>query len=247
MKIVATIEARMTSSRLPGKVLLPLAGKPALQRMVERVRQARYLDEIVVATTVNESDMPIVRLCDELGITCHRGNEDDVLNRVLKAAESVGADLLCELTGDCPLIDPLIIDEVIIAHLSANVDYTSNILGERTYPDGLDVQVFSTEVLNRVRRLTDDPIDRVHVSCFIYHNPKLFSLRGVSARPDQFGPDVRITLDTVEDYHLIDRIFQAMEHGQRSFRAADILQWLCQNPEQAAINQAVRAKSLEEG
>lgn len=247
MKIVATIEARMTSSRLPGKVLMPLAGRPALERMVERVRMARYIDEIVVATTTNDQDEPVEQLCRDLGIRCFRGSEDDVLARVLGTADLVGADLICELTGDCPLIDPFIVDQVILAHLSGNYDYTSNIFNERTYPDGLDVQVFWTDVLRRVDQLTDDPIDRVHVSCYIYHNPKLFRLHGVYATPDQFGPDMRITLDTREDYELINRLFEEMEEQKQFFFGADIVSWLKDNPDALSINRRVRTKALEEG
>jgi spore coat polysaccharide biosynthesis protein SpsF len=237
----------MTSSRLPGKVLYPLAGKPALQQMVERVQEARYIDEIVVATTTNTADEPIVQLCDKLRVGCFRGSEDDVLARVLGAAESADADLICELTGDCPLIDPLIIDEVILAHLSGSHDYTSNFFNQRTYPDGLDVQVFPTEILRRVDKLTDDPIDRVHVSCFIYHNPRLFQLNGLCARPEQFGPDIRITLDTEEDYRLIEAIFDAMATEGRFFHASEILGFLKRHPDLLQINQHVVAKTLEEG
>jgi spore coat polysaccharide biosynthesis protein SpsF len=215
--------------------------------MVERVRLARYIDEVVVATTTNKDDDPIQKLCRDIGVRCHRGSEDDVLARVLGAADAAEADLICELTGDCPLVDPLIIDQVILAHLSGSYDYTSNIFNERTYPDGLDVQVFWTEVLRRVDRLTDDPIDRVHVSCFIYHNPKLFRLNGIVASPNQFGPDIRITLDTHEDYELINRLFEVMDERGQFYFAADIVAWLKENPDVMNINSGVRTKALEEG
>ena len=247
MKIVATIEARMTSSRLPGKVLLPLAGRPALERMIERIKLARYVDEIVVATTVNTDDDLIVELTERLGVGCFRGSENDVLARVLGAAQAAKANLICELTGDCPLIDPMIIDQVIVSHLSGSFDYSSNIFNQRTYPVGVDVQVFSTDILSRVDELTNDPIDRVHVSCFIYHNPKLFRLNGIFASPEQFGPDIRITLDTEDDYQLIDRIYQAMDASGNVWSCSEIVAWLKGQPELLAINRNVRAKTLEEG
>ncbi len=247
MKVVATIEARMTSSRLPGKVLMPLLEKPALERMIERIKHARYIDEIVVATTVNKADNPIVELCDRLGVSCYRGSEEDVLERVLIAARNVKADLICELTGDCPLIDPLIIDNVIIAHRSGSYDHTSNFLNQRTFPIGLDVQVFPTHVLEKVAVLTDDPIDRVHVSYYIYCNPKLFRLNGITANPEVFGPDIRITLDTKEDYEFIQKIFTALHREDSIFYARDIVKFIKKNPELMNINRHIRQKVAAEG
>ena len=122
-KIVATIEARMTSTRLPGKVLLPLAGKPALERLVERLKRSLYIDEIVVATTTNQTDEPIVELCESLGVKYFRGSELDVLKRVLGAAESVRADIIVEITGDCPLMDWRIVDRGIEEFYSQNILY----------------------------------------------------------------------------------------------------------------------------
>ncbi|MCD6163597.1 MAG: glycosyltransferase family protein [candidate division Zixibacteria bacterium] len=247
MRVVATIEARMTSSRLPGKVLMPLLKKPALERMIERVKYARYIDEIVVATTVNKTDDPIVELCGRLGVGYYRGSEEDVLNRVLNTARNAKADLICELTGDCPLIDPLIIDQVVTAHCSGSYDHTSNFLNQRTFPVGLDVQVFPTKVLEEVSRLTDDPIDHVHVSYFIYCNPKLFRLNGITANPEVFGPDIRITLDTKEDYKLIQKIYTFLYNESSIFYAKDIVKFIKDNPELMTINRHVRQKTAEEG
>jgi spore coat polysaccharide biosynthesis protein SpsF len=237
----------MTSKRLPGKVLLPFLGKPSLELMIERIRYSRYIDEIVVATTENKTDDPIIELCERLGVTIFRGSEEDVLSRVLGAAKSVGSDYICELTGDCPLIDPLIIDQVIISHLSGKFDYTSNCLNQRTFPLGLDVQVFGSDVLQRVSDLTDDAIDRVHVSCFIYNNPKLFNLNGITADPQTFGPDIRITIDTEEDYELIGKIFEALYKDKRIFYAKDIVSWLRKNAHLLQINKHIMQKALEEG
>ena len=166
MKIVATIEARMTSSRLPGKVLMPIMGKPMLAYLIERLKRSR-VDEIVVATTDRPTDDLIEQLATNLGVGCFRGSEEDVLGRVLLAAKSVGADVIVEITGDCPLIDPDIVDQVLDVYLSQQVDYASNTL-KRTYPRGLDVQVFSTNLLDEVNILTSDPIDHENVSLYIY-------------------------------------------------------------------------------
>ena len=124
MKIIGTIEARMGSSRLTGKVMLPLGGKPVLERLIERVSMSRYIDKIVVATTEKDKDQPIVDLCEKLNVNCFRGSEEDVLDRVLKAAKSVHGDIICELMGDSPFLDPILIDNTITAHLSGNYDYT---------------------------------------------------------------------------------------------------------------------------
>ena len=156
----------MTSTRLPGKVLLEAVGKPLLELMVERLRRARSLDEIVVATTTEPSSDPIAALADRLGIGCFRGSEDDVLGRVLGAAQAYDAELIVETTGDCPLVDPDVLDLVVERFRVGGVDYCSNTL-ERTYPRGMDVEVLPTAVLEEVASLTDDPADREHVSIYI--------------------------------------------------------------------------------
>ena len=176
--VVCTIEARMTSSRLPGKVLLPAAGKPLLEQMVERLRRVaprrrdrRRHDRRPVVD-------PLEELAERLGIGCFRGSEDDVLARVLGAAQALGADLIVETTGDCPLIDPAIVDLVIERFRRGDGDYCPNML-EPTYPRGMDVQVFPTAVLAEVATLTDDPADREHVSLYIYEHPERYRLRSV--------------------------------------------------------------------
>src|SRR3954447_26803692 len=162
-RVVATIEARMTSSRLPGKVLLPARGKPLLELMVERLQRSRHLDAIVIATTEDASSDPLQELAERLGIGCFRGSEDDVLARVLGAAQAYDADLIVELTGDCPLIDPALVDHAIEGHREGGADYTATVL-EKTYPLGFAVQVFPTAVLAEVATATDDPADHEHVS-----------------------------------------------------------------------------------
>ncbi len=239
----------MTSSRLPGKVLMPLGGKPALEFLAERVRRARYVDEIVVATTVNSTDDAIEELCNRLGVSCFRGSEDDVLLRVLDAAKASGADLICELMGDSPFIDPLIIDNVITAHLSGSYDYTSNFIPVNSFPLGFAVQVFPVAVLDRVEKLTQNPVDRSHVSCFIYHNPYLFRINGhgVQANAEVFAPDIRVALDTPSDYELMTAVCNALYPLNPEFGAKDIVQFLRNNPELLLINSHVRAKAIEEG
>ena len=247
MKIAATIEARMGSSRLPGKVLLPLGNQPVLEFLISRVARARYIDEIVVATTVEERDQPIADLCKKLGVACFRGSEYDVLDRVLNAAKSVRADMLCELMGDSPFIDPILIDNTITAHLSGDYDYTSNFIPENTFPMGFAVQVFPVSVLEKVAELTIDPIDRVHVSCFIYHNPKLFRLQGVQANPQIASTDIRLSLDTQSDYELICKVYNELSGTNENFSVHAIVKYLRKNPELMLVNNKVKQKELHEG
>lgn len=247
MKIVGTIEARMGSSRLPGKVLKPIGGVPALELLVRRVRKARYLDEVVVATTTEQRDQAIADVCARLGVGCHRGSEDDVLDRVLGAAREAGADIICELMGDSPFLDPQLIDNAITAHLAGHYDYTSNFFPENTFPMGFAVQVFPTKVLARVAELTDDPVDRVHVSCYIYHHPDIFRLQGVSAGAQLAAPHLRLCLDTAEDYEVLCRVREGLGGDHEDFRAVEAVDFLRRNPEIALINSGVRQKAIEEG
>ncbi|ARJ67027.1 spore coat biosynthesis protein F [Magnetospirillum sp. ME-1] len=239
MKIIATIEARMTSSRLPGKVLLPAQGAPMLARMVERLKMVPSLDGIVVATTVNATDDPIEALAKELGIGCWRGSEDDVLMRVLDAAQAFAADVIVELTGDCPLIDPVIVEQCVQAYKAAGVDYLSNIL-ERTYPIGMDTQVFATRILADVAKRTTDPSDHEHVSLYIYRHPELYSLKNVPAPPEHFDPELRLTLDTKQDYELIDTVFSALLPAKGpGFTLGNVLTLLKTHPYLRKINDHV--------
>jgi spore coat polysaccharide biosynthesis protein SpsF len=188
-----------------------------------------------------------VQLCDGLGIKCYRGSENDVLSRVLEAAKWQDADLICELMGDSPCLDPLLIDYAISAHLSGNYDYTANFLPENTLPMGFAVQVFGLDVLAKVDSLTDDPIDRVHVSCFIYHNPKIFKLQGVPTPLQLAAPQIRLCLDTKEDYELLSKVWDALYKPGECFRAVDAVNFLIENPGLLNINQHVRQKHIDEG
>jgi spore coat polysaccharide biosynthesis protein SpsF len=243
MRTVAIIQARMTSTRMPGKILSPILGRPMLELLIERLRRARRLDDIWVATTDNATDDPTEELAQRLGAGCFRGSELDVLDRVLKAAHSAAADVIVEITGDCPLIDPAVVDRLVETYFANQYDYVSNVL-HRTYPVGLDTQVFSTEVLERVASLTDDPIDHEHVSIYIYEHPQLFSLHNVeSGLPD--GEEVgrmRLTVDTPEDFALIRAIYEELYPSKPAFILPDILDLLERRPELLALNQHIKAK-----
>ncbi len=243
MKTVITIEARMRSTRLPGKVLKPILGRPMLALMIERLQRVWQADEIVVATTEKPADDPITNLAQRLGVSWFRGSEEDVLDRVLKAAQSVNADLIVEICGDCPLIDPGIIDQMIATFKSNSVDYCSNTL-YYTYPLGINAQVFPVTVLAQVSELTQNPADREHVSLYIYDHPKRFRLLNVaSGFPPQVA-DLRLTVDTSEDFELVQAIYQELYPINPKFNLSDILILFQRRPELKLINQHIRQKPV---
>ncbi len=242
MRTVATIEARMRSTRLAGKVLLPILGRPMLELMIERLRQVPDLDAIVIATTTDASCDPIEQLAGRLGVGCFRGSEDDVLGRVLKAAESAQADLIVELTADCPLIDPHLTGLAIDAYRQAGVDYVANCLTE-PYPRGMDVQVFSTATLQEVARLTDDPADHEHVSLYIYEHPERFRILEVPI--EQPGAsELRLTVDTPEDFALVKHIYESLYPQSPRFGLPEIVELFSQQPELREMNAGIRQKSV---
>lgn len=245
-KIVATIEARMTSSRLPGKVLLDLAGKPALQQLVERLRRSRYVDEVVVATTERPTDDPVEALCRKIGCGCFRGSEDDVLGRVLGAARAVQGELLVEITGDCPLVDWRHVDALIEVFYSAGYDYVANTAGARPYPVGFEVQVFPVAVLAEVDRLTQNPVDHEHVSLYIYSHPERFRIHYVEAPDGLFRPEIEATLDTMEDYQLIQAVYQALYPINPDFSAQAAIDFLAARPDLLRLIQQVKRKYAED-
>jgi spore coat polysaccharide biosynthesis protein SpsF len=230
----------MTSSRLPGKVLLPACGKPLLEHMIERLRRVRGIDAIVIATTEDASSDPLEELADRLDVGCFRGSEDDVLARVLGAAQAFDADLIVETTGDCPLIDPATIDLVIDRFADGGADYCSNTL-ERSYPRGMDVQVFPAALLAEVAELTDDPSDREHVSLYIYEHPKRYRLRSVTSGRPEAG-ELRLTVDTPEDYELIRAIFEELYPANPEFGLPEILALLDARPQLADLNRHIGQK-----
>jgi spore coat polysaccharide biosynthesis protein SpsF len=245
MRIVATIEARMAATRLPGKVMFPLAGAPVLQRLVERVRRAKLIDEVVVASTVSPPDEVIADLCGRIDCRVYRGPVEDITQRLLGAAKD--ADVVVQLTGDCPLIDPDHIDETVRRLTDAKADYASNSLHGCTFPIGFDVRAFTMEALRRSADLSDDPVDRVHGSYFIYRNPQLFRLIGWQAPGELHWPELRLTVDEPADYELVRRVFEHLYPAKPDFGAAEVVALLRQRPEWVAINSAVRQKTLAEG
>lgn len=243
MKTAAIIQARMTSTRLPGKVLRPILGKPMLEFLIERLRRARHLDQVIVATTVNATDDGIAELCRTVGAGCFRGSEHDVLERVLGAAHAFGVELLVEITGDCPLIDPAVVDRLVDMFHEGGSDYVANVL-TRTYPRGLDTQVFPTAVLEEVKRLTQDPVDHEHVSLYIYEHPERFRLRNLeSGLPESYW-SLRLTVDTPQDFALITAIYEDLYPRKPAFGLNDVIALFDRRPELADINREISQKSV---
>ena len=222
--LVMIIQARMTSSRLPEKVLADICGKPSLQIMLERISMSTSVGKVVVATTINTSDDPIVKLCNKLGYKTFRGDEFDVLGRILQAAESENAEVVVRLTADCPMIDPGVIDEVVTTFSINNHDYLSNTI-ERTYPDGLDVEVMSINALREAHKKAVAPFLREHVTPYI--SGKRPDLGAGDFRIDQirFAADfshIRWTLDTKEDLQRIRSLVSKLPEDYHWLQALSI-------------------------
>jgi spore coat polysaccharide biosynthesis protein SpsF len=243
LKVVAIIQARMGSTRLPGKVLLDLAGASVLSRVLERVRRADSIDEVVVATTDKPSDNVIAQECLRYQIPVFRGQEEDVLDRYYRAAVSAKADVVVRITSDCPLIDREITDKTVQAFLAERPDYASNCL-VRTYPRGLDTEVMTLRALERAWREATQSYERTHVTPYIHENPRKFKLLSVTGEADHSGH--RWTLDTPEDLELIRSVYARLnQRNQFSWR--DVLDLLQREPELAELNRSVVQKVLHAG
>ena len=222
MKIVCTIEARMSSTRLPGKVLMKAAGFTFLEHIVKRLSIVKLIDEIVIATSINPKDDKIVELAKSQKYKFYRGSEEDVMSRVLNASKMVSGDIIVEITGDCPMIDPNIVEQMINIFLKNDADYVSNAKC-RSYPDGMDVEVFSHQALKKSSLITDHPKDREHVTLHIQNNPKLFSCINVIAPPELYWPDLGLTLDELSDYKFIKIIIDNLYKKNMYFGCGEII------------------------
>ena len=211
MKVAALVQARTGSTRLPGKVLEDVGGIPLIAHSLRRLRAARRVDEVVLATTDREGDDALVQLAREEGVAAHRGPEQDVLSRLRGAAEAAGAEALVRITGDCPLLDPAVVDRVVGALLDGPqpCDYASNVL-RRTYPRGLDTEALWVGTLARIDELAESEAAREHVTWFAYHErPDLFRLRSVEGDEDR--SDLDWSVDTAEDLERVRRLVSLLE------------------------------------
>jgi spore coat polysaccharide biosynthesis protein SpsF len=241
-KINVIVAARMTSSRLPGKILMDLGGQPALVRLIERFRQSKYIHNIVIATTTNMQDDRVVATAVEQDVQYFRGSEEDVLLRTVQAAQATDTEFIVQVTSDCPLIDAETIDTAIARMLeNPYLDYVGNHL-VRTYPLGFSVEVFRTSTLAEVATITNDPADREHVSLYMYEHPEAYRLSNVEAPYFLRHPEYRLTLDTMDDYELIKRVFEQLYPRNPNFTLYDIIRFLDNNPELTRVNQHIAQK-----
>jgi spore coat polysaccharide biosynthesis protein SpsF len=239
MRTLGVVQARMGSTRLPGKVLRQLAGRTVLERVVRAARDSDVLDELVVATTAEPIDDAIVAECEAIGLPVHRGPVDDVLTRFLGVLESHESDTVLRFTADCPLLDPELIALAAKVFAAAPyVDYLSTSIA-RTLPRGLDVEVVRTDVLRSIDKLATDH-HRTHVTSYIYSHPEDFNVLGLTLQPDL--SHLRLTLDTPDDWRLIEAI---IEHfGDVSVPVRTLTDWLAHRPELTVLNAHVEQKAL---
>lgn len=240
-KVVATIEGRMTSSRLPGKILMPLAGKPVMAHMIERHRRSRYTDEVVVATTTNAADDPVAALAASMSCPVFRGSEDDVLGRVVGAGREHGADILVQGMADSPLVDWRLIDQCIELLVREHADCASNEFVE-TFPIGFDVRAYRFLTLLSAEEKDTDPAYREHAGYSIRSQPEKFTLANWEAEGDMRWPDLRLTLDTQEDYALISAVYDEFYGSNEDFSAQDIVAFLKSRPDLVALNGSIKQK-----
>jgi spore coat polysaccharide biosynthesis protein SpsF len=240
MKVEAIIQARMTSTRLPGKVLKDISGEPMLRHLLDRLRSTNTIDNVILAIPHSKQNDKLENLAKELKLPCFRGSEDDVLSRYYEAAVEFGMEAIVRITSDCPLIDPWITDTVIAAHLNSNADYTSN----KGFPRGLDTEVFNFDALNRAYKEAKQNYEREHVTPYIYLHPEIFKLKSVEATGKLRRPDLRLTVDTEEDLRLIREIFKRLYRDGRIFYTEDVIDLLDKHPELVAINAHVVQKEL---
>lgn len=241
MRTVATIEARMTSSRLPGKVLMSASEKPMLLHLVDRLKSVQSIDDIVIATTINQADNAIVDFAIEHSINYFRGSENDVMSRVIEAAEKFHAEVVVEITGDCPIIDPQIIEQTIQMFKVHDADYVSN-AHIRGYPIGMDTQVFLTKTLIKSSLLTNDLLDREHVTLHIRNNPQIFSHLHLVPPPELYWPELGLTLDELSDYELLKIIIEHFYQENPLFSCLDVIKFLKSRPDLLNLNNFVIRK-----
>lgn len=247
--VVAIVQARTSSSRLPGKVLRPILGTPMILHELERLRHCKTLGKIVLATSIDTSDDALAATVQDAGWDVYRGSLDDVLDRYVQCASLYGADHVVRITGDCPLIDPEVVDTVVTAHLTHGNDYTSNTLRRVTYPDGLDTEVMTAEALRKSGREARLASEREHVTQYLIKHPELFRQENIASVEDLSNE--RWTVDEPEDFAFVTCIYEALYPENPAFGMADVLAYLVAHPACRHMNAAFErneglAKSLRE-
>jgi len=249
MSFTAIIQARMGSTRFPRKMIALLVNKPLIEQVIERVKKAKLVDKVVLATSEDKKNEVLIKEARKCGIECFAGSEDDVLDRFYQCAKKFKSEHIVRITGDCPLTDPDIIDEVIILFKNNNLDYASNVLPP-TYPDGLDVEVFSFNALEKAWKEAKLPSEREHVTPYIWKNQNLFKRMTLKNKEDLSG--IRLTVDKKEDMLVVENILKIMKStGSDDFRLADVMKVIRENPRLLELNEQFKRnegyeKSLKE-
>ncbi len=239
MSTIAIIQARMSSTRLPGKVLLEIApGKTVLECMLERVAASKEIEKTIIATTTNPKDQVLVDFMEKIGKPYFVGDENDVLDRYYQAAKAHGAksgDVIVRMTSDCPIIDPKVVDETIQYFKAGDFDYASNNLEPYTYADGMDTEVFTFDALEKAWKEATSPAHREHVTFYFWKNPEIFKI-GQYKNPNGDQAGYRLTLDYPQDLELLQKVVQALYPKNVLFTMQDILSFLDERPEIKKIN-----------
>lgn len=243
-KVIAIIQARMGSTRLPGKVLMDIEGKTILNHVVDRVKKCKEVDDVIVATTTLDRDDVIIKELKQIGCNYYRGSEDNVLQRYYEAALLYEGDIIIRITSDCPLIDPNIIDEMVKYYLTHDYSMVTNAgvdMKNRTYPRGLDTEVFSFKILEEAYKNATLDYQREHVTLYIYENEESIYYY----KNDVDLSKYRLTLDTIEDFKLIKAIYKNLYSGENTFYLKDIIKLMESNPHLYFINNNIEQKPVK--
>jgi spore coat polysaccharide biosynthesis protein SpsF len=246
MKIGAIIQARTSSTRLPGKVLKELpynSGITCLEQVIRRLKKSKKLNEIIIATTKETEDNPIINIAKKEDVKYFRGSKENVLSRYYFAAKENNIDLIVRITSDCPCIDAAITDLTIDDHINKMADYTTNSL-VRTYPHGLDVEVFNFNALEKAYKNATKDYEKEHVTPYINRNPKKFKINIIKAPKELYAPDIRVTLDTEEDYALLCALYDYLYPKNKYFNAYDIVNLFNQKPWLKLVNKKIIQKKI---
>ena len=243
MKISATIQARVGSSRLPGKVLKPILGTPMLELQIERIQRSMLIDEIIIATSAEPRDDPLERLAEDLGVGCYRGSEDDVLLRVVETLKAFNVEIHVELMGDNPVPDPMLIDSIVGFYLknADKYDYVTN-ARKTTYPPGQEVYVYPAWVLCDVENRVCDPAMRDNVGNNIERHPEFYRIHNIEAPPWFNYPDLYMEVDTQEDFEVVSSIYEHFSLNNPAFGLAQIIDYMNTHPSLASRNAHVERR-----
>tara|TARA_Y100000590_G_scaffold77159_1_gene85410 strand:- start:1313 stop:2053 length:741 start_codon:yes stop_codon:yes gene_type:complete len=243
MKTSAIIEARMGSNRLPGKVLMQAAKKPMLEHLINRLKKVKTIDEIILATSENTKDDILIEFANKNKIKYFRGSENDVLSRVLNAGKHYDVEDIVGITGDCPIIDPNIVEQVISIYKNNDVSFVTNAL-VRSFPDGMDAIIYNLSTLKKSSDLAKTKKEREHTTLNMNSNPKIFSYINLVSPPELHWPELGLTLDEEEDYIFLKKIIEHFEVKNPFFTCSDVIKLIKANPELQMINNNVKRTNI---